>query len=59
MVRLTRLGLDRFAEFLADWDPEDIRALGVLLNRLETTVAQERERARADGRHWQRRTGRE
>lgn len=56
VVRLTRLGLDRFADFLAEWDAEDVRTLGALLNRLEATVAEARQRrARKDGRHWQRR----
>lgn len=54
--RLTQLGLDAFAEFVADWSAEDVRTLADLLNRLEGSVAQGKETRRArPGRHWQRR----
>lgn len=55
--RLTQLGLDRFAAFLADWDAEDVRQLGRLLARLEESVAEAKRREqRPGGRRWQRRT---
>ncbi|WP_328616966.1 MarR family winged helix-turn-helix transcriptional regulator [Amycolatopsis sp. NBC_00355] len=56
--RLTRLGLDRFDGFLADWDAEDVRTLGRLLTRLETSVGEAKRRAqRPGGRPWQQRAG--
>ncbi|GLY43729.1 hypothetical protein Amsp01_097520 [Amycolatopsis sp. NBRC 101858] len=51
--RLTKLGLDRFADFLRDWSPEDVRRLGELLARLETSVAAAKKRP-GPGRRWQR-----
>ncbi|MFE0025690.1 MarR family winged helix-turn-helix transcriptional regulator [Amycolatopsis sp. NPDC059021] len=52
--RLTRLGLDRFADFLEDWEPEDVRKLGELLSRLETSIATTKRREQRRGRPWQR-----
>ena len=52
MRELTQLGLDRFADFLQDWSPEDVRTLGELLGRLETTIAAAKPR-KAAGRRWQ------
>ncbi|SEP53091.1 MarR family winged helix-turn-helix transcriptional regulator [Amycolatopsis saalfeldensis] len=58
--RLTRLGLDRFSEFLADWDAEDVRTLGRLLTRLEASAdTAKRQSQRPGGRPWQRREGSE
>lgn len=37
--RLTELGLDRFAAFVADWDAEEVRTLARLLTRLEHSKA--------------------
>ncbi|MFD2421167.1 MarR family winged helix-turn-helix transcriptional regulator [Amycolatopsis pigmentata] len=54
--RLTRLGLERFDTFLADWDAEDVRLLGSLLTRLEESVAETKRRERRPaGRPWQQR----
>ncbi len=33
--RLVRIGLDRFALFVADWDPVEVRTLTTLLEKLE------------------------
>lgn len=56
--KLTKLGLDRFAEFMADWDAEDVRTLGRLLTRLETAVDEAKRKAqRPGGRRWQQDTG--
>jgi DNA-binding MarR family transcriptional regulator len=58
--RLTRLGLDRFAEFMAGWDAEDVRTLGRLLTRLEASAdAAKRQAQRPGGRPWQQRGGQE
>lgn len=56
--RLTEVGLSRFAEFVADWDAEEVRELGRLLMKLETSKAavNTRERQRPEGRAWQRKT---
>ncbi|WP_326954207.1 MULTISPECIES: MarR family winged helix-turn-helix transcriptional regulator [unclassified Amycolatopsis] len=55
---LTRIGLDRFADFMAGWDAEDVRTLGRLLTRLETSVDEAKRRTqRPGGRPWQQRTG--
>jgi DNA-binding MarR family transcriptional regulator len=37
--RLTQVGLDRFALFVADWEPGDVRALAELLDKLRTSMA--------------------
>lgn len=39
MVRLQDTGLDRFALFVADWEPEDVRHLTALLTKLSTSMA--------------------
>jgi len=47
--RLREIGLDRFALFVAEWKPEEVRALADLLEKLERSKAsvatQERSRA--------------
>jgi DNA-binding MarR family transcriptional regulator len=52
--RLTQIGLERFATFVADWDAEEVRTLTRLLIKLDeskaTKASQERRR---DGRRWQ------
>jgi len=37
--RLTAVGLDRFARFVADWEPSEVQALGQLLEKLKTSMA--------------------
>jgi DNA-binding MarR family transcriptional regulator len=37
--RLTRTGLERFALFVSDWKPEDVRTLAQLLEKLQTSIA--------------------
>ncbi|MCO1580356.1 MarR family transcriptional regulator [Crossiella sp. SN42] len=52
--RLTKVGLERFATFVADWDPADVRTLGRLLGKLEEAMAAaNRQERRQGGRHWQ------
>jgi DNA-binding MarR family transcriptional regulator len=52
MSRLQQVGLDRFALFVADWEPGEVRKLAALLDRLtESMVATgERERHAATNR---------
>ncbi len=52
--RLTEVGLSRFTAFVADWDAEDVRALGRLLSKLEVSKAQVKaSEQRPSGRRWQ------
>lgn len=37
--RLQQVGLDRFALFVADWKPGEVRALAALLDKLRTSMA--------------------
>ena len=37
--RLTKIGLDRFASFVADWEPGEVRMLTGLLEKLEAAKA--------------------
>jgi len=39
MRRLQQVGLDRFAMFVADWEPAEVRALTALLDKLRTSMA--------------------
>jgi len=39
MHRLQQVGLDRFALFVADWEPGEVRALAALLDKLRTSMA--------------------
>jgi DNA-binding MarR family transcriptional regulator len=39
MIQLRRAGLERFAKFVADWEPAEVRALTSLLRKLETSKA--------------------
>ena len=41
------IGLDRFVAFLAGWSAEDVQTLGRLLNRLETSIAEVKQREQA------------
>jgi DNA-binding MarR family transcriptional regulator len=55
--RLTQIGLGRFAQFVADWDAQEVRTLARLLWKLEMSkaeVASQEQHAR--GRHWQHET---
>ena len=52
---LTEEGLDRFGSFVADWEPEDVRMLTSLLQKLEASKAAVAARQRpAAGRRWAR-----
>jgi DNA-binding MarR family transcriptional regulator len=54
---LTEEGLDRFALFVADWEPEEVRMLTSLLQKLEASKAAAASRQRPPpGRHWARQT---
>jgi DNA-binding MarR family transcriptional regulator len=54
---LTEEGLDRFAAFVADWEPEEVRMLTSLLQKLEESKATAAARRRPPpGRHWARPT---
>ncbi len=37
--RLVQIGLDRFALFVADWEPDEVRTLTALLEKLERSKA--------------------
>jgi DNA-binding MarR family transcriptional regulator len=39
LARLTQVGLDRFALFVADWEPGEVRMLAGLLNKLQGSIA--------------------
>ena len=39
MRRLQQVGLDRFALFVADWEPGEVRTLAALLDKLRTSMA--------------------
>jgi hypothetical protein len=61
LQRLTQAGLDRFALFVADWEPGEVQTLAALLDKLRTSMAAvgereqpppaRRERPRAADRH--------
>jgi len=52
---LTEEGLDRFGSFVADWEPEKVRMLTSLLQKLEESKAAVAARQRpAAGRRWAR-----
>jgi DNA-binding MarR family transcriptional regulator len=54
---LTEVGLDRFASFVADWEPEEVRMLTSLLQKLEESKAAAAARRRPPpGRRWARQT---
>ncbi len=53
LERLTRIGLERFALFVSDWEPEQVRSLARLLEKLQismTTVATKERMATSDRR---------
>jgi DNA-binding MarR family transcriptional regulator len=55
LQRLTQAGLDRFALFVADWQPGDVQMLTTLLDKLRNSIAavtaQEQD-PRPAGRRW-------
>ncbi len=57
LQRLTEEGLDRFCSFVAEWEPEEVRTLTSLLQKLEDSKSAAAARQRPPpGRHWARRT---
>ena len=55
LKRLTQVGLDRFALFVADWQPGDVRMLTALLDKLRNSmaaVAAQEQQQRPAGRRW-------
>jgi DNA-binding MarR family transcriptional regulator len=52
--RLTQIGLGRFAQFVAEWDAQEVRTLAGLLWKLELSKAEvASQEPHARGRHWQ------
>ena len=49
MRRLQQVGLDRFALFVADWEPGEVRALTALLDKLRNSMAADGEREQPPG----------
>lgn len=54
MVRLRQVGVDRFATFLADWEPEEVRALTALLEKLQSSTTATATQRRPGRRRWAR-----
>jgi DNA-binding MarR family transcriptional regulator len=55
LQRLTQVGLDRFASFVADWPPGDVQMLTGLLDKLRNSiaaVAAHEQEQRPAGRRW-------
>ena len=53
LKRLTQVGLDRFALFVADWQPGDVRRLTALLDKLRHSIAAvAAQEQRPAGRRW-------
>ena len=55
LQRLTQAGLDRFALFVADWQPAEVRTLTALLDKLRNSmaaVAAQEQEQRPAGRRW-------
>jgi DNA-binding MarR family transcriptional regulator len=55
LKRLTQAGLDRFALFVADWQPDDVRMLTALLDKLRTSitaVTEQQQQQRPLSRRW-------
>jgi DNA-binding MarR family transcriptional regulator len=55
LQRLTQVGLDRFALFVADWQPGEVRTLTALLDKLRNSiaaVAAQEQAQRPAGRRW-------
>jgi DNA-binding MarR family transcriptional regulator len=55
MARLRQVGVDRFATFVADWEPEEVRTLTALLEKLQSSkTATVTQRQRPGPRRWAR-----
>src|ERR1700728_1330171 len=55
MARLRQVGVDRFATVVADWEPEEVRTLTALLEKLQSSkTATATQRQRAGRRRWAR-----
>jgi DNA-binding MarR family transcriptional regulator len=56
LLRLTQVGLDRFASFVHDWKADEVRALTVLLEKLQRSMAavNASDQPPAVGRRWAR-----
>ena len=55
MARLRQAGVDRFAMFVADWEPEEVRTLTALLEKLQSSkTATATQRRRPGRRRWAR-----
>jgi DNA-binding MarR family transcriptional regulator len=55
MARLRQAGVDRFATFVADWEPEEVRTLTALLEKLQSSkAATATQRRRPTRRRWAR-----
>jgi DNA-binding MarR family transcriptional regulator len=54
--RLTQIGLERFASFVSDWEPGEVRMLTALLEKLRGSMASvaAQERPSLGGRRWAR-----
>ena len=54
LTRLAEFGLKRFALFVKDWDPQEVRALAELLEKLKVSMASvaAQEEPRPTGRRW-------
>jgi DNA-binding MarR family transcriptional regulator len=55
LKRLTQIGLDRFALFVADWQPGDVQMLTALLDKLRNSIAAvnaQEQQQRPLGRRW-------
>lgn len=54
IVRLNRVGVGRFARFVADWEATEVQTLSRLLLKLESSIAEVRRQDETEGgRHWQ------
>lgn len=52
--RLTRIGLERFALFVADWEAEEVQTLARLLWKFRVSATEVgNQEQRTSGRHWQ------
>jgi DNA-binding MarR family transcriptional regulator len=55
MARLRQAGVDRFATFVSDWEPEEVRTLTALLEKLQSSkTAAATQRRRPGRRRWAR-----
>jgi DNA-binding MarR family transcriptional regulator len=55
LVTLTPAGVDRFATFVSDWEPEEVRTLTALLEKLQASkTATATQRRRPGRRRWAR-----